>query len=192
MFEQCSLVWKTTNETGRISRNHSLYFTFSSCFPPAAYGLNHSALRNPSQEECEINTVTNALNKLQEPVSFLSGFLVFCWIRKKKKKRSPWHHAPGCNIISSTRGQCHVDRTDVRGTEEGSKLTMTIDNSTRFSLHSLDTNSENTIYYLQLQAHREAPDDRRKPLNPPLNSWIFIKPTISPEHTTWSLMKENI
>lgn len=53
---------------------------------------------------------------------------------------------------------------------------MTTDNSTRFSLHSLDTSSENTIYYLQLQAHREARDDRRKPLNPTLNSWIFIKP----------------
>lgn len=55
-------------------------------------------------------------------------------------------------------------------TEEGSKLTMTTDNSTRFSLRSLDTSSENTIYYLQLQAHGEAPDDTRKLLNPPMDS----------------------
>ena len=60
--------------------------------------------------------------------------------------------------------------------EEGSKLTMTTDNSTRFILHSLDTSSENTIYYLQLQARGEAADDKKKPLNPPVNSWIFIKP----------------
>lgn len=54
--------------------------------------------------------------------------------------------------------------------EEGSKLTMTIDNCTRFSLHSLSTSSENTIYYLGLQAHRETLLDRRKPLIPPVNS----------------------
>lgn len=57
----------------------------------------------------------------------------------------------------------------MRRTQEGGKLTMTTDNSTRFSLHSPDTSSENTIYYLQLQAHGEAADDKRKPLNPPLN-----------------------
>lgn len=46
---------------------------------------------------------------------------------------------------------------------------MTTDNGTRFSLHRLNTGSENTIYYLLLQAHGEAADDRRKPLNPKLN-----------------------
>lgn len=65
-------------------------------------------------------------------------------------------------IFIGTRGQCHIDRADVNSTGEASKLTMTTDNSTRFSLRSVDTGSENTIYYLQLLAPREAPDDKRK------------------------------
>lgn len=171
MFEQFILVWKTTNETGKVGRNRSLYFTFSGCFLLAACCFTTLLSEILPKKKCEINTVTKVLHKFQRLDRFYSTIgTCFGW------KKSTWHHTPGCNIISNTRGQCHKDKIDVRGMEEGSKLTMTIDNSTRFSLHSLSTSSENTIYNLGLQAHWEPPLDRRKLLIPPVNSWIFIEP----------------